>query len=209
MSELEEAQSERDQYYSDVQYWRERAIAAERERVPKHKFEALVRQCELTEAARDDAWCRLKQLNEGDTSGAWCWMGDGNDHLESLTVPVLIPAAELRAIVDERDALAAHVSCMTRIAYEVCNDAWDSSMGGDVIYRAMMNSTGDIGRYPDPIRMLAEAALDSPENSLAKLKAEWQAEKLEELASESFVYDEQELRDHAAELRRQAEDQQP
>lgn len=31
MSELEETQRERDQYYSDVQYWRERALAAEAE----------------------------------------------------------------------------------------------------------------------------------------------------------------------------------
>lgn len=30
----------------------------------------------------------------------WAWQGDECDHLESLTCPVLIPAAELRALLE-------------------------------------------------------------------------------------------------------------
>lgn len=33
----------------------------------------------------------------------WYWQGDGEDHLESLTCPVLIEAADLRELLKEAD----------------------------------------------------------------------------------------------------------
>ena len=41
----------------------------------------------------------------GKRHGVWHWGGDEHDHLESLTCPVLIAAADLRAIIDERDEM--------------------------------------------------------------------------------------------------------
>lgn len=31
----------------------------------------------------------------------WYWLGDGNDHLESLTCPILIEASELRELLEK------------------------------------------------------------------------------------------------------------
>ena len=42
-------------------------------------------------------WGRLDVAR--DREEMWYWQGDGEDHLESLTCPVLIEAADLRAIL--------------------------------------------------------------------------------------------------------------
>lgn len=43
---------------------------------------------------------RHNTMAEGVSGNYWLWQGDGEDHLESLTCPVLIPAAELKYMVD-------------------------------------------------------------------------------------------------------------
>ncbi len=44
--------------------------------------------------------------------GFWRWMGDGEDHLESLTCPVAIAAADLRVIVEGRAKAEAEVEAL-------------------------------------------------------------------------------------------------
>jgi len=44
----------------------------------------------------------LRRERQGEV---WYYQGDGEDKLESLTCPVLIEAADLRAIVQRRDKL--------------------------------------------------------------------------------------------------------
>jgi len=39
----------------------------------------------------------LRRERDGE---AWYWQGDGTDHLESLTCPVLIEAEDLRALLE-------------------------------------------------------------------------------------------------------------
>lgn len=52
----------------------------------------------------------LKMNNHIAANEWWCWQRDEEDHLESLTCPVLIPAANLRDIVAERDSLKEKVA---------------------------------------------------------------------------------------------------
>lgn len=44
----------------------------------------------------------------------WAWQGDGEDHLESLTCPVLVPAQELARFQAERDELLAIVTIIDK-----------------------------------------------------------------------------------------------
>jgi hypothetical protein len=69
------------------------------ETVPKHKFDCLVEHCKRldddiakTRRVADDV--RLYQEN-----AVWFWQGDNQDHLESLSCPVVIPAGELRELL--------------------------------------------------------------------------------------------------------------
>lgn len=60
------------------------------------KLQAMIEHCRIAEEERDSARQRLALLND---DGAWHWMNDGNDHLESLSCLVLIPAHELRGLI--------------------------------------------------------------------------------------------------------------
>lgn len=48
-------------------------------------------------AERDALKKKLALLYSERKGEVWCWQGDGEDHLESLTCPVLISAEALRA----------------------------------------------------------------------------------------------------------------
>jgi hypothetical protein len=67
--------------------------------VPKHKFDCLVEHCkrldeEIARYRREAHDLRLYQDN-----AVWFWQGDNQDHLESLSCPVVIPASELRELL--------------------------------------------------------------------------------------------------------------
>lgn len=49
----------------------------------------------------------VRALREAAAGNYWSWQGDGEDHLESLVCPVLIPAPALQAIIDRADKLQA------------------------------------------------------------------------------------------------------
>lgn len=83
----------------------------------------LIQQCQTAEAERDRILNKLRSLNHGDASDSWHWMGDGNDHLDSLTCPILISAEDLKAVFDERDALAAHADQLSKVAEKICTVA--------------------------------------------------------------------------------------
>jgi hypothetical protein len=66
-----------------------------------------------------EAQARIRMMIQHQKGEYWCWQGDGEDHLESLTCPVLIQAGTLRemhariaALEAEnhelRESLAAH-----------------------------------------------------------------------------------------------------
>lgn len=51
-------------------------------------------------------------LQEGAAGNYWHWQGDGEDHLESLSCPVLISADQLRAVLAEKgDAHTCTEAC--------------------------------------------------------------------------------------------------
>ena len=50
---------------------------------------------------------QLEQHNASACSNYWIWQGNGEDHRESLTCPVMIPAATLRGLVARPEALLA------------------------------------------------------------------------------------------------------
>ena len=57
---------------------------------------------ELTTEER--TWNKLELLahREKAKGNYWCWQGDGEDHLESLTCPVLVSAAQVRELLAAR-----------------------------------------------------------------------------------------------------------
>ena len=48
----------------------------------------------------------INTRHDKDKGNFWYWQGDGEDHLESLTCPVLIRAEDLRAIAKQLDEAA-------------------------------------------------------------------------------------------------------
>jgi hypothetical protein len=82
------------------------------ETVPKHKFDCLVEHCkrldeEIARYRREAHDLRLYQDN-----AVWFWQGDNQDHLESLSCPVVIPASELRELLETRPGMATMSSVM-------------------------------------------------------------------------------------------------
>lgn len=71
--------------------------------VPRHKFEGLVEEVRLKDAeiARlAEQVMNLQAYRDGESGdGVWHWQGDGEDHLESLTCPIVIRAQDLRRLV--------------------------------------------------------------------------------------------------------------
>ena len=101
MSELEETQRERDQYYSDVQYWRERALAAEAENAAMDQERSRYRLEAMKLAAHVE---RLSDL-ECALSGAYKGTEEYDDKLHALR----------RAIDDGPETSLARRDALTKI----------------------------------------------------------------------------------------------
>lgn len=69
------------------------------------KFEALARELEATQAELETAERKLAVVAAG-PDVVWRWQGDGLDHPESLSCPVVMSAETLRAILGERTSTA-------------------------------------------------------------------------------------------------------
>jgi hypothetical protein len=70
--------------------------------VPKFKFDTLVEHCKLLEAQLYAERSRNNDLQFYRADNAvWHWQNDGQDFLESLSCPVIIPAHQLRALLLE------------------------------------------------------------------------------------------------------------
>jgi hypothetical protein len=68
--------------------------------VPKFKFATLVEHCKLLEAQLHAERCRNNDLQfYRDDNAVWHWQNDGQDFLESLSCPVIIPAHQLRDLL--------------------------------------------------------------------------------------------------------------
>jgi hypothetical protein len=107
----EQAKAERDEYIRQTRGALAASHAAKTER--DQWFAAKVN----AEASRDalaaeNAALRAELTAHRDKARGdyWAWQGDGNDYLESLICPVLIPAASLRGIIAERAALRQEVA---------------------------------------------------------------------------------------------------
>lgn len=53
---------------------------------------------------------RKKQFTRFAEDECWIWQGDGTDNLDTLVCPVVISAAELKALIEARDQLKAQYS---------------------------------------------------------------------------------------------------
>lgn len=80
-----------------------------------------------SEANRKDCRVVSHRISGGE---AWLWQGDGHDHLESLTCPVVIQPEQLRGLVAVRDAvrslavkLIGHTSFSGGASYAAHNEA--------------------------------------------------------------------------------------
>lgn len=62
----------------------------------------------------EEAYRQLVCYREGHKENWWVWQGGSEDHLESLTCPVLIHPEALRDMVQERDALREAFSNRSR-----------------------------------------------------------------------------------------------
>ncbi len=69
----------------------------------KHKLHWIT---DCPECIHEDYQSQIEQLKAElnaryakDKEEVWYWLGDGNDHLESLVCPVLIEAADLRELL--------------------------------------------------------------------------------------------------------------
>lgn len=135
-----------------------------------NKNAGLIQQCEIAERQRDEHLSKLRSLNHGDYSEAWHWMGDGNDHPESLCCPVLISAEDLNSIIAERDAalgreaaLATHVEAAASIVREY-------------------EKPGLVPSSKWLARKMTEWAADQPTTNLARRDALKEAEAVEKWA---------------------------
>ncbi len=79
------------------EFYREKTVCGTAEQPTTHVQERLK---EVLELARG---CQLRErvvrLAESGMHGVWVWTGDGHDHPESLTCPVLISADHLRELL--------------------------------------------------------------------------------------------------------------
>jgi hypothetical protein len=89
-----------------------RQKADEREAALENRNAGLIQQCQDAEDQRDEYLNKLRALNHGDKSKAWHWMGDGNDHPESLCCPVLISSEDLNGIISGREAALERESAL-------------------------------------------------------------------------------------------------
>ncbi|SNY95517.1 hypothetical protein SAMN04488142_0017 [Halomonas sp. hl-4] len=162
----------------------ERIAQLEQERdTLAYRNTGLIQQCRAAERQRDEQLSKLRALNHGSTSEAWHWMGNGEDHLESLVCPILISAENLKAIFsdrddyraaeelqinlrekmqDERDALAAHVERL-RAALNYCSE---------YLYGSHLNT---IGHGSKAHMEMVSALEETPATSLALLNQEPEA----------------------------------
>lgn len=73
-----------------------------------------------SDAERKDCRVISHRINGGE---AWLWQGDGDDHLESLTCPVVIRPEQLRSIITDRYSLAEiEAACGDEIGMVVRKD---------------------------------------------------------------------------------------
>lgn len=119
--------------------------------VPRHKFEGLVEEVRLKDAeiARlAEQVMNLQAYRDGESGGGvWHWQGDGEDHLESLTCPIVIRAQDLRRLVaSEQQRAVVMEELLTRVA-DWCDQQskhdWYGRTAGDMV-RAFM------ARQPTP-----------------------------------------------------------
>lgn len=68
--------------------------------IPLFKFQTLVEHCKLLETQLHNERCRNNDLQfYREDNAVWHWQNDGQDFLESLSCPVIIPAHQLRALL--------------------------------------------------------------------------------------------------------------
>lgn len=75
--------------------------------VPKFKFDTLVDHCKVLDAEIARLRAELNQARLYEDNAVWHWQHDGEDFLESLTCPVVIPASQLRELLADRPTLPA------------------------------------------------------------------------------------------------------
>lgn len=70
--------------------------------VPKFKFDVLVEHCKRQDADIAALRAELNQTRLYEDNAVWHWQHDGQDYLESLACPVVLPASQLRELLSEK-----------------------------------------------------------------------------------------------------------
>jgi hypothetical protein len=106
---LQKAETELDAERRRAEAAEARCAAAEVDRVD-HALAAQQRMLDALKAENAALRVELTAHRDRTRGDYWAWQGDGGDYLESLVCPVLIPAASLRGIIAEHDALRQEVA---------------------------------------------------------------------------------------------------
>lgn len=70
--------------------------------VPKHKFDCLVDHAKFQDKTIAELRAHCNDLELYRDNAVWHWQHDGQDFLESLTCPVVIPASQLRELLSDK-----------------------------------------------------------------------------------------------------------
>ena len=85
----------------------------------------------------DDLRRRLLLHSQKAADEYWAWQGDGEDHLESLTCPVLIPATELRNIIAAKETAEAACAAMRKDCAWQCSSYEDGARYCDFCHQKL------------------------------------------------------------------------
>nr|WP_294974989.1 hypothetical protein [uncultured Pseudomonas sp.] len=163
-------QAEVERLSTGLDYWRGKAIAVantiavasqsapadkgQGETVPKFKFDTLVEHCKRLErdvyelrAEVNDAWLYKE-------NAVWFWQHDGEDYLKSLSCPVVIPAGQLRELLDgkaQHDPMAEQPALVAVVmpSRETLRDRIAQAIGGDTYDCTRVWSAWGVGTMSD------------------------------------------------------------